>query len=481
MKRVLLLVLLVAGLMGGWYFWKRERVTAPNDGVNCLLITLDTLRQDRLSCYGYERETSPFLDTLATRGYLFEHAYSSSNITKPSHASILTGLYPKHHGVIDNTDKLSDDSILTLPRIFKSEGYDTFAVVSTALLNRERSGFGRGFDAYYDADSSKQRAKATVDKVLRHLGKKKRNRPFFGWVHFFDAHTRYTPPRDVLKIFEPGGDEGGGYQQGSELLPVKPFGGSSMIKHSIPNTVAVAGRRDVAHYLAAYDGEIRYLDSQLRRLFQQLEQRGLADNTLVVITADHGEMLGEHGIYFNHCSLYREVIQVPLIMVLPNRGGARVNEVVETLDIGPTLCEILGFEVPENLDGSGLLSVLEGGAAPEPFAYAQHAYDLTISLRTEKEALILPLPSREDVLRSPFNRYDRATYLAYIDAESPLYFQLEQDPHERQNRYTTEDQAIQARFKKLANWYTQRTRDPRRGQRELSQEEIELLKSLGYL
>ncbi len=478
MKRLGFLVFFLAASGAAWLLWQKRSGEAPENAMNCLLITLDTLRQDRLSCYGYERETSPFLDSLAARGYLFEHAYASSNITKPSHASILTGLYPKHHGVIDNTGKLDDPSILTLQRIFQSEGYHTFAAVSTSLLNRERSGFNRGFDAYYNAGSSKQRAETTVAKVLQHLGKKKKRRPFFGWVHFFDTHTRYKPPQEFLNMFQ---TEGGKDGESEGKLPIKPFGGSSMVKDSIPNTVTVAGRRDPNYYLAAYDGEIRYLDEQLRQLFQGLERMGLAENTMVAITSDHGEMLGEHGIYFNHCSLYREVIEVPMILVLPGMPGGRVRDVVENLDIGPTLCEFLDFEIPENLDGSGLRALMEGGAGPEPFAYAQHAYDLTISMRDEKESLILPLPLQEDLLRSPFNQYDRAAYLAYIDAEKPLYFQLQSDPAENQNRFAAEDEAIQARVKKLANWYTHRIHHPQHGQRELSQEEIELLKSLGYL
>lgn len=295
---------------------------ARHDATNVILITLDALRADRLGSYGYGLETSPQLDALARESVVFEQAVTASTFTLPSHFSIMTGLYPPRHGVRTNTVyDLAGGLPPTLAQILRAHGHSTAAFVSGFTLHSIFK-LTRGFDLYRAANEADPRANATADVTTDHAIAFLRSAatPFFLWVHYFDCHEPYAPP--------------------------PPW------------------RAKFAH---PYDGEIAFLDDQVGRLLREVTRAGLLESSLVVVTADHGEALGDHGYEGHQATLFDPVARVPLIVRLPGkpRPGTRVRSQVRTVDIMPTILARLGIDSAGDLDGVDLGPLLAGGDAAE--------------------------------------------------------------------------------------------------------------------
>ena len=338
-----------------------------------LLISVDTTRADRLGCYGYPAASTPNLDRWADEGVVFENALTPVPITLPAHASILTGLLAHHHGVRDNGLYRLPEGPDTLAGRLSGAGYDTAAVVAAAVLDRQY-GLDRGFGLYDDTVSggrfeiAERKAAHVTDRAVSMA--RGLSRPFFLFVHYFDPHAQYDPPA--------------------------PF--SSRYRSS------------------PYDGEIAYVDQQLGRLRRELASLGLLDNTIVVITSDHGESLGEHGEPTHGVFLYQSTLHVPLIMVVPGLwpAGTRVKAPVSLVDIVPTLLELTGSQTLPELDGRSLAGLVEGGP---------------VGVRW------LPLESEYG-----FNAYGWATLAGltdgqrkWIGAPEPELYDLTADPGEEQN------------------------------------------------
>ena len=308
---------------------------------NVLLVTVDTLRADRLQSYGYPVPVSPTIDALAAGGVLFENCTAHASSTAPALASVLTGLYPSEAGVLTNAHALAGSSD-TLAQVFQRADYSTSAFVSNYNL-RPRMRFGRGFDRY-DAnlpDREQNRslvqertADRTTDALLAWLkDSRSPGRPFFAWLHYQDPHGPYTPPEDFVPSAEH-------YEGDERTLPVLD---ANFGRHGIPRYQVIGNRRDVAYYSARYDGEVAFLDSQFARVLDFLEREGLRDNTVIVFTADHGEAMGEHGFYFAHeQNLFGDLIQVPLIIAGPGIEPGRRQDRVCHVDLLPTLLGLTG-------------------------------------------------------------------------------------------------------------------------------------------
>ncbi|MCL6584661.1 MAG: tetratricopeptide repeat protein [bacterium] len=302
---------------------------------NLLLITIDTLRADHLGCYGYQNVKTPAIDALASEGILFTHALTPVPITLPSHVSIMTGLYPIQHGIQNNGNFLLPDSALTLAEVMKSQGYLTGACVGAFVLN-SMFGLSQGFDEYNDSLPRKKRSSASpldserraeevTQSALRWL-EKSHSQPFFLWVHYFDPHALYFPP--------------------------SPF------------------REQYKHHL--YDGEIAYTDKCIGDLFNGLKRMGVWDKTVVILTADHGEGLGEHGEATHTIFIYETTLRVPLIIKAPSGlvpvsktiKHKKISPMVTTLDIFPTIMDLFSIQ-PEgvslsHLPGKSLLPLISG-------------------------------------------------------------------------------------------------------------------------
>ncbi len=318
-----------------------------------ILVVVDTLRADHLGAYGYPRDTTPFLDALASRGVLFEQAIAPAPWTLPSAMSILTGRLPSSHRV-ENDGMRLPAGIPTLASALKEADYTTSAVVSHIYMSG-LFGFDRGFDRFEDFGLGKgyrfeaglePRAGEVTDRALEEIRAAK-GRPFFLLVHYFDPHWDYdAPPPFKTRFADPyEGTVTGSYQNFS--------------KYILPG--ADLAPEDLRHLVDLYDGEIAYTDSEVGRLLEGIEEA--ADGAVVVITSDHGEEFKEHGFLGHGRSLYDEVVKVPLIVAdLGGKGTARrVAEQVRGIDIFPTLCGIAGARVPPEVQGASLAPWLSGG------------------------------------------------------------------------------------------------------------------------
>jgi choline-sulfatase len=333
---------------------------AKPQGDSLLLITIDTLRPDHLSAYGYARATSPRLDALAAAGTRFAEARSHVSMTGPSHASILTGTLPAWHRVYTNGDVLPAE-IVTLADRLRAAGFATAGFVSNPTITRV-TGFDQGFDHFDDTlpkrepnrPEREREAAQTIDAALGWLADHHRGR-FFCWVHLEDPHGPYTPPAADAAPF----------LAAARALPPEPLpllvkdeGG----KGGIPSYQAFEGETNAHLYVARYDGEIHYADAQIGRLLDALAGWGV--RPLVIVTADHGEAFGEHGYWFVHGQgLTEDQIRVPLILSGPGvPAGQVVTRPVQHVDVMPTALRWLGVAGASDLHGADLL--VPGAPAP---------------------------------------------------------------------------------------------------------------------
>ena len=346
-----------------------ETPSSAPEYYNLLLVTLDTLRADHLGCYGYEAPTSPVLDTLAARSVLFENASAQSAVTPVSHASILTGLDPFNHNLRSmhgGRDYALPDDRLTLAEIMRAGGYATAGFVSAFPVTRHY-GLNQGFDTWDEAfagstgegvinengivntGGAQRRGDETTTRALRWIQANAEG-PFFAWVHLFDVHDGVIkPPAQYLSRFSP---------------------------ESAPG---------VDRRIATYDAEILFVDEQVGRLLRLLTGLGLRDRTIVVVLSDHGEGLGEHG-WWGHSILYQEQLRVPFLISIPwhDRPG-RVSDLVRTIDLVPTLVDLLGLDCPGNgcsFDGTSLLPLLAGEDDRPRIAYSESLNDLVAYYRS---------------------------------------------------------------------------------------------------
>jgi arylsulfatase A-like enzyme len=318
---------------------------------NVLLIIVDTLRADHLSVYGYERDTSPNLVQIAQQGTVFDTAISGSSWTLPSHATMMTGVYPHVHGVVSTQKELAAHS-LTLPWRLREAGYRTAAFSANTFFFNRRYGLGQGFihfgDYFFTPDDAwnqlalisnaynevnllgwrrntlgRQTAADINRAALKWILSEKR--PFFVALNYLDVHDPYTPPQPYRHMFSKEHDPGGLINIGVNLLP-----------HLTP--------AQIHEEMDAYDGGIRYDDTEIGKLLAALHEHGLLHNTLVIITGDHGEAFGEHGLITHANALYLPLIHVPLILRWPGHvpAGLRVAQPVSTKDIGATALALVG-------------------------------------------------------------------------------------------------------------------------------------------
>ena len=331
------------GTGAGRAYWLDPALAAAPTGQarpNVLLVVLDTLRADRLGCYGYDRPTSPRLDALAREGVLYERAWSAAPWTLPSHASLFSSLHAVEHGVFDASVRLPEEAE-TIAEVLFSAGYDTAAFTEAGYVRPElglAQGFARFRCALAEVDETLDGAAAWIEA---------RERPYFAFVHTYKVHTPYDP-------------EGAA----RELL-VRPYDGPLPVNARVDDVPAAHKAHDYtaedARYLSdLYDAEIRELDVAFGAFMDRLKAAGALDNTLVIITADHGEEFAEHG-QFNHSnSLYEEQLRVPLILLPPRSmsepsSGTRSPRAAMSVDVAPTIAQVADAPVPRGWSGRSLL------------------------------------------------------------------------------------------------------------------------------
>jgi len=328
---------------------------------NVVLLIVDTLRADRLGCYGYDKPTSPNIDAVASEGVLFENTYVQWASSLPSHASIMTSTYPHVHGAFPN-GKILNPNLPTLAKILKEHGYTNGAFVTNSLVGIHYN-FQFGFDTFIDQADFDYRNTTmaawvhslNLFRVFDHLTnndlftelalswlRKNQSKPFFLWMQWLYPHAPYKPPAKFLEPFaKPYHGIANGTMPQIELINKKKL---------------VLSPEDEAHYSALYDGEVLISDYQIGRILEELRTLSLLDNSIVIVTADHGENLNEHGMEYGHYGVYDSSVRIPLIFSKPPLlpPGKRVSEVVQSIDIAPTLLDLLSIPRPEEFQGRSM-------------------------------------------------------------------------------------------------------------------------------
>ncbi len=506
----LLLLMIILGLVKPTASWSAlSRRTG--EGGNILLITVDTLRDDHLSYRGYSRRTSPNIDSLASEGVVFENAYTAVPRTFPSLCSFLTGKYAHRHGARNNFHHALPDFNLTLPEILKGEGYLTGAVVTNLMLQAHRK-LSRGFDYYLETDHQNfQAQKVPALRLLDFLGlsyplrsfwdnqarrtksealkfiKQNRDRQFFLWIHFFDPHMDYNPPKKFAGFFDK--DYEGRYLNHFHYGKIPA---ERMIFECPLNA------SEIEHAIALYNGEILHTDNEIGRLLGKLKEWGLFENSLIIFSADHGESLGEHGYFFAHGDLiYNPCMHIPLLIRFP--GGVvrkRISTPVSSVDLMPTILDFLGVEPPQGIDGVSLLPIIFGGAEPRRGIFGESGISILSSSNPRMRIKLAPqrppaVPPEEwfNLWEEVFNR---AKFRMIVEGDWKLIYtpdggsgsfelyDLASDPAEETNLYEEEAEIAERMRGRLMNWVKG---DTLRNIEAISydREMISNLQSIGYL
>ena len=346
----------------------------PRHPLNIILISIDTLRADHLSTYGYASPTSPAIDRLAAEGVVFEQAYSHSPKTAPSHMSLMTSVHPGVHRVLNTTggpidSQLSLD-IPTLPQILRQAGYRTAAFTAGANL-ASGIGFGRGFESYEELPID---AATTFEAGIEQLRKWDDGdpRPFFLFLHTVQVHDPYLPPARERDLFTDPEYAGPITSDRAELAKRASQSGRRVVDE-FWELVDLEDPTELRHLKALYDACIRYTDEQVGRLLAAASALGRDQDTLIVLLSDHGEEFMEHG-GTRHNSLFDELLQVPLILRLPAAmgtvNGRRVTTPVRLVDVMPTLLELVGLPSPPHLEGESVLPLLTEGDESTRYVFA---------------------------------------------------------------------------------------------------------------
>ncbi len=427
---------------------------------NIVLITIDTLRADHLSCYGYERNTSPNIDKIAEEGIIYKSAIAPCSWTAPSMASLFTSLYPINHGVRQGifykpkeTKHILADELTTLAEILKAHGYTTFGVSTNMQLNKKR-GFAKGFD-YFKCQYKQAFAPSVNKTIFSWEAKIKSSNKFFLWAHYMDPHGPYhaRPPWYAQ------------YTSKTSTRLALSGKNTDEIKEYIP--ILKKDPQALSNLIAIYDSEINFVDYYIGKLFQRLK---LDNNTLIIITADHGEEFFEHDQFTHGHNLFQETIRIPLIVKLPGNSQKKVVErLVNLVDIMPTITELLNIIPPEQTLGKSLLKREGALFEIKKAVYSEDAPEYTFSE--------LDYMSTLKIIMTPEWKY----IYDYNNKTGQLY-NLKSDPSELNNLIDKETTKADQLKKQLFKWVSNSKRYYSKGHSlQPTPEEIERLKALGYI
>lgn len=449
-----------------------------------LLLTVDTLRADHLGAWGYPRDVSPALDRLAAEGLRFEQAWAQWPKTGPSFASMLTATYPKDNGIVRRVGVPLSPRMRLLAEELSAAGYATMAVVSNGAVSSDL-GYAQGFDTFIETwklpdlerPEDGGRAEIVNREVLARLDRLAGGRPWFLWVHYLDPHFPYEAPEPWRERFV--GDD---WDRPGPPLPAAVGRGFGPMGDMARERI-LGHRRDLGYYRALYDAEIRYTDDHIARLLGALEERGLMTRTVTVVTADHGESLGEHRYYFDHGRFgFETCLHVPLILHAPGRIPAGVDAApVELLDLAPTLLELAGLELDGGrwMQGRSLAARWEGGdaAAAPRYAHAEAGY------ATEGRWQKIVRDERYKLIYAPYAADQR-----HIGGRRQPFglFDLAADPDETENLVDRGREEFRRLHDELRRWWVPESFDVlvdagEDGETALSEETRRQLEALGYL
>lgn len=436
----------------------------PRRDPNVLILVIDALRPDHLGCYGYALPTSPAIDGLARRGVLFADATSLSSYTRAAVPSIFASVHPGAHGVLNQGKEVEvlSDEYKTLAETLKERGYATAAFVPNPSLHRAFN-FDQGFDLYDDdfqigvrGAQEYETARRINERTLRWL-RANPEKPFFAYLHYRDVHAPYVPPPPYDRMFD---RPGAGRPLSEAEYRTQP-----------PDVRRPRRFRDLDSYVEQYDGEIRYTDDHLARFLETLSKEGFLDNTVIFLTADHGESFLEHGSWTHGTGLYEELARVPLLLVLPGgkHAGRRVEAPVQTTDLYPTVLDLLDAEVPPELQGRSLFEAVEGRADP-----GRPVFGEALVSRGHRPRSFGPFVAvRAGGWKLIYNRRSRSGEL----------YHLKEDPAEARNLVDREPERARDLLRLIAEHDRENAQRSHRaaGQEPLPEDVLEGLRALGYV
>ncbi len=417
-RKSLLLIMPVILLAGtGIWFVVQQRSSAPAIR-HVVLISLDTCRADYLSCYGYAQPTTPHIDALARQGFLFSHAMTPIPVTLPAHASMLTGTIPPHHGKHENKDPYFDPSHVTLAALLKTKGYRTGAFVGSQILN-SGLGLNRGFDTYDDKFAQSERRAEEVNHAAFEWLEKQQSYPVFLFLHYYDPHDAYEPPEPFATTFKE----------------------------------------------SPYAGEIAYTDHCIGQVVAKLKSLDMYESSLIIVTADHGEMLGEHAETTHMYFIYQSAMKVPMIYKLPGSNGSqRIDDLASIIDIVPTVCDLVDIDPPAPIQGKNLAGYFSN---TPPESEDRHLYcESLYPTKYEANSLLGLIGKR----------------WKYIQTNRPELYDLQKDPGEQTNLVDAEPHRARILKDRLAQILKQTVRQEKaREEASLDAESLKHLRSLGYV
>jgi len=414
-------IVVAAVIVGGLFVYNHSKETQIK---NVVIISMDTTRADNLSCYGVYKNATPQIDALAKESVLFQNTYSPIPLTLPAHSTMLTGMYPPRHGIHDNIKYHLNDKNLTLAEILKDNGFATAAVIGAFILD-SRFGLDQGFDVYDDtfkeelenSNISQRRGQESTQQAISWIQEKK-DQQFFLFLHYYDPHMPYDPP--------------------------EPF--KSNILHP-------------------YFAEIAYMDDCIGHVIDKLRVLGLYDSTLIVITGDHGEMLGEHQEKTHGYYIYNGNIKVPLIFKVPgSKKAKKVDDIAGIVDITPTICSLLDIDIPENVQGKDLSDYLIHGKKVKP--EERHLYC---------ECMTPTKYGGNSLLGVITDKYK------YIQTTRPELYDLINDPKESKDLIDQQPQQARILQDKLKQILEESVLESTEGDLELDAEALQKLETLGYV
>jgi len=415
---------------------------------NIILISIDTLRADRLHCYGYERDTSPNIDRVASESIVFENAISQSAWTLPAHASMMTGLLPSEHGLIfydneglDHKKEFGtlDPKITTLAEILKTFAYTNVSFNGGAWVD-PTFGLRQGFDLYrWGGRYFKYNVPKSIGWIKANPGKN-----FFLFLHAFDVHAPYNASPEFNVFYK--------------------YRGPSKAEEITFDKIESLESPEYQYIVSQYDAGIRRADHELGQLFELLDETGLSKRTILIITSDHGEMLKERGLWGHIYPLYEELIRVPLIIKIPGFKRATIKGQVPAMtSILPTVLDLLGIPFEKDIMKNSLMPLIRGGDARFDAIISETGrvkrHRLCRAIRTEKWKLIY---------------YEEANEKPRVEL-----FNLESDPGERQEVSRQNPKVVEELLEKLLSFRGSRRYEAIK--KKIDQKALEQLKSLGYI
>ncbi|MBN1766305.1 MAG: sulfatase-like hydrolase/transferase [Sedimentisphaerales bacterium] len=435
--KIIITIVVLGAVLAGYLFLSPKPVIR-----HVILISMDTTRSDFLSCYGYPCDTTPNIDVLAQTGVLFENVITPQPYTLPAHCSMLTGTVPPYHGVLDNKGYILGKDNVVLAEILKKNGFSTAGFISAFVLDSQ-FGLDQGFDVYDDEFENEQITVAIVertgDETTRHVIKwleEKRGEKNFVFLHYYDPHMSYEAPEPFRSKFAiPSGK-----------IPMNPKQDQ--------------GRRD------AYAGEIAFTDHCIGRVIEKLKELEMYDSSLIIITADHGEGLGDHKETTHGYFIYQDTVKVPLVIKVPGSSkGRRIKSPVGLIDIVPTVCSLLGLETPAGIQGENLNPYINGQEQVYP---DRHLFT---------QGLEATVYGGNSLLGVVNDRYK------YIQTTRPELYDLVNDPGEHNNLFAKELNRSRIMKDRLAQMLEETVRrDAAFGAKNMMDDDTRnRLESLGYV